>query len=62
MYKIEIIRVIKWFVFILVWIVLIVIGVCIIIFEIKFIMKVEICYDLILFVFNFCKYWELNIG
>lgn len=60
MYKIEIIKVIKWFVFIL--IVLIVIGVCIIIFEIKFIMKVEICYDLILFVFNFCKYWELNIG
>lgn len=57
MYKIEIIRVIKWFVFILVWIVLIVNGVCIIIFEIKFIMKVEICYDLILFVFKFCKYW-----
>lgn len=40
MYKIEIIKVIKWFVFILVWIVLIVNGVCIIIFEIKFIMKV----------------------
>lgn len=62
MYKIETIRVTKWFASIPAWIVSTANGVCITIFEIKSIMKAEICHDSISFVSNFCKHWELNIG
>lgn len=59
MYKIETIRVTKWFASIPAWIVSTANGVCITIFEIKSIMKAQICHDSILFVSNFCKHWEL---
>lgn len=59
MYIIETIKVTKWFASILVWIVSTSTGIYITIFEIKSIMKAEICHDSILFVSNFCKHWEL---
>lgn len=49
MYKIETIRVTKWFASIPAWIVSTANGVCITIFEIKSIMKAEICHDSICF-------------
>lgn len=59
MYKIETIKVTKWFASIPAWIVSTANGVCITTFKIKSIMKAEICHDSILFFSKFYKHWEL---